>query len=66
MKSHKTVNTVIIDILFHTERSLTNTSELTEAEEEEEEEEEEEKKIQLLAVLNSTNFHTRLAPHKLA
>ena len=62
MKSHKTVNTVIIDILFHTERSLTNTSELTEAEEEEEEE----KKIQLLAVLNSTNFHTRLAPHKLA
>ena len=60
MKSHKTVNTVIIDILFHTERSLTNTSELTE------EEEEEEKKIQLLAVLNSTNFHTRLAPHKLA
>ena len=35
MKSHKTVNTVIIDILFHTERSLTNTSELTEEEEEE-------------------------------
>jgi hypothetical protein len=59
MKSHKTVNTVIIDILFHTERSLTNTSELAE-------EEEEEEKIQLLAVLNSTNFHTRLAPHKLA
>jgi hypothetical protein len=58
MKSHKTVNTVIIDILFHTERSLTNTSELAE--------EEEEEKIQLLAVLNSTNFHTRLAPHKLA